>query len=64
MTIADTDVLIDYPAASEIETDLSRKGLGIATPDSLIAGIIGVSGAAPPTRTQRHFELVPGIIFA
>jgi tRNA(fMet)-specific endonuclease VapC len=64
MTIADTDVLIDYLAdRGEVEM-VERSGNPIGMADSLIAGIVTSNGAPLLTRNRRHFERVPGLKLA
>ena len=62
MTVADTDVLIDFlagvgPAVESVAAELGRDSLRT----SLIAGIVLQHGATLLTRNRRPFERVAGL---
>ncbi|HEU0044174.1 type II toxin-antitoxin system tRNA(fMet)-specific endonuclease VapC [Sphingomonas sp.] len=48
--------------AGEIRAELERKGLGIGTFDTLIAGHARSRGLAVVTGNLREFERVPGLL--
>jgi len=50
--------------AAAIAVDLSSRGEGVDTADTLIAGIALVHGGGLLTRNTRHFARIPGLRFA